>query len=146
MNSSHSVPFTKEELREAFKQMLSGPHKDLIAEAVVELISDSSSKTEKLVKSLSGIIPAAVHTLYDEYYVDASSVSSWQRDDTATKQAGLIDANNRVLCRFIRFEPWDNYQYVIRFEYVNKSGKRAKGVDRVNASQIILAEEFPEDF
>ena len=126
--------------------MLSGPHKDLIAEAVVELIGDSSDKTEKLVKSFSGITPTAVHTLYDEYYVDASAVSSWRRDNTATTQAGLINANNRVLCRFVRFDPWDNYQYVVEFIYVDTSGKKAKGIDSVNASQMILAEEFPEDF
>lgn len=144
--SSHSIYFTNEELRETLKQRLSGPHTDLIVEALVELIGDSADKTQKLVKAMNGIKPKSVHNLNDQYHVRFGMLSSYDRDETATKQAGLINANGLVLCTFIAFEPWNSYEYIIEFEFINRSGEKVRRTDRVKAEQMVLAEEFPEDF
>jgi hypothetical protein len=139
------MEFTKEELKIALKQMLSSPHKDLIAEALDAMLNEYSWRRDLLMKAALGIRPQSQLRLYDEYLVRANWVSSYKRDDVKSKEVGLIDVNDNIKCTLVGFKPWENPPYRIEYECINNNGDRVTFVDDIGYSQLKSYEDFPED-
>jgi len=143
---NRSIKFTDEELQDVLVHNLTGPHKDLLGECIIALNGDSDWKNEKLLKATLGIRPKAVHRLHDEYLVKSGDVSTYDMDVQATRDAGLLSADDMFTCLLIAFNPWELSQYKISYKYIKLSGNEYNATYECLPSYLVVAEEFPEDF
>jgi len=139
------MEFTKEELKIALKQMLSSPHKDLIAEALESMLNEYAWRRDIIMKAALGIKPQSQLRLYEEYAVKASWMSSYKRDDIKSKEVGLIDSYENVKCTLVEFRPWESSPYYVKYECIDTNGNRVTLTDNVQLNYLKSYEEFPED-
>jgi hypothetical protein len=140
-----NINFTEQELIQILRQHLTGPSKDLLAEAILGT-ADSDWRKEKIFKAAMGIRPVSELTLHEEYLVTASSVSTYLMDEAKSIEQGYVNSNDQLTCKLISYNPWESSQYKIEYKYINDTGKEKTTTYDVPASYLTLAEEFPEDF
>ena len=139
------IDFSAEEIEAIIKHSITGPHKDLLAEAIIGLM-DSDFKMGALLKAALGTKRECDLPLKDEYYVNFGHVSNYMFDEVKMKEEGLIDNFDQIKCRLIGFNPWNSSSYNIIYKYLDSSGKECEASYAVDAHSLAVIEEFPEDF
>jgi hypothetical protein len=122
-SDSFEVPFTRDELQKMLKQQLTGPFKDLLAEAIIGLIHDKK-ELGLLTKASLGVRPDPLRTMYMEYYVKESNVSLYSADKIAMQDKGIIREDGRMLCKLVGFNPWTGDGYEIEYSIITFDGKQ----------------------
>jgi hypothetical protein len=141
---SSSLDFTEEELHSIIKQQLTGPNKDLLAEAIFGICEDYDWKKEKIVKASLGIGSVSEHALNEEYKVRKENVSVYEIDYDDSVEKGYLDENGCVLCILKSFNPWASAMYEVEYTYI-RNGKPHTTTYTTYGHYLTLAEEFPED-
>lgn len=141
-----NIQFTDQEILDILQHSLTGPHKDLLTEAVFYLVADTDWKKALLLKATLGNKPKSEYRLHEQYLVRFGLLSAYDRDDAQSKAAGLIREDDFVECILVGFHPWQDYQYEVQFSYINDKGATVFKTDKVKGTQILIAEEFPEDY
>lgn len=144
---NNRVEFSDEEIKQMIKPFLTGPHKDLLGEAIISLIGDSDWKKSKLVRAMLGFKDIATHTLHEKYYVKTHNISTYYWDEDAMKEAGMIDQNGCIIVKLLAFDAFQASCYRIEYQYLDKDSQEPKSTTyEVSASELTVVEEFPEDF
>jgi len=142
----NSINFTDKEIRDIIQQHLVGPNKDLLGEAIFGLMGDQDWKKGLLLKASLGTKPQSVHRVNEYYLVKVSSLSVYDMDTALTKEAGLISENDMFKCKLVEFLPWEHAKYRLSYMYLKSDGSEYKRTYELSAKELILLEEFPEDF
>jgi hypothetical protein len=143
---SNRIDFTDQEIRNIIEQHLTGPQRDLLSEAIFGLMGDSDWKKELLLKASLGIKPQSVHRLNEYYLVKTNSLSTYDMNETLTKEAGLISENDMFKCKLVEFLPWESAKYRLSYMYLKSDGSEYNRTYELGATELLLIEEFPEDF
>lgn len=139
------IDLSDEEFKDMIGQYITGPHKDLLSLAIFGLI-ESEWQRKLLLKAALGLQPKCELKLNEEYLVKKSSVSTYDMAEALTREAGLLSSDNMFTCTLIEFRPWDPNKYRISYKYLKADGSEYPRKYEVNANELRLAEEFPEDF
>ena len=143
---SSNINFSDEEIKDILKQNLTGPHQDLLSDALLGLLDGAEWKHAHLVKATLGIRPMCKHRLYEEYLIPLNSVSEYGIDKKASREAGYINADNKIKAILTTFNPWSSSQYLMKYEFINDKGAIAHNTYSLNKRDLIVAEEFPEGY
>ena len=139
------IDFSAEEIEAIIKHSITGPHKDLLAEAIIGLM-DSDFKMGALLKAALGTKRECDLPLKDEYYVNFGHVSNYMFDEVKMREKGLIDSSDKMKCTLLGFNPWAANGYHILYKYLDSSGKEQEASYAIGKSSLEIVEEFPEDF
>lgn len=141
----NNIRFTDEELREIIEQHITGPNKALLCAAIFGLLGDQDWKKALLLKASLGSIPKNTLVLNDMYLVKKDHLSTYDMDDTLTKEAGLLTESGEFQCKLIAFLPWELSNYRVSYSYLRADGTTSNRQYDLSSDELTIAEEFPEE-
>jgi len=142
---SSSINFSDEEIRNLLKQHLTGPNKDLLSACIHGLNANTDWRQEKLIKASMGIEPICELSINDIYLIHKSEVSTYDIDEDASLEAGLLDVDGNLSCKLTKFNPWEPSMYHIVYKYKKIGGESRRATYDTVARYLKVKEEFPED-
>ena len=152
MSKEISVRLSESEIKEAFKQHFTGPHKDLFSDAVYELIGSDDWKLERLFKAAIGIIPKQLYGIGTKILVPTDHangyISTYKWDMERMESEGLI-VDNRVEVTVMHYNPWEFSPYKVGLKAYKQDTEGDEMVlvsERIKGENCFLSEEYPEFF
>jgi len=143
---SNKVEFSDSEIKDILMTHLTGPHKELLGEAILGMLGDELWKKGLLLKVCLGSQPQSELTLRETYYVDQTHTRYWQHDEDKMIAAGLINENNKIKCVLVKYNPWSATPYEISYKFRDEKDAERIGTTGVVKHQLELVEEFPENY
>ena len=146
MSSEVRITLQENDIKKAIESVVTGPNKELVAEALFENLMESSSiEVEAFIKAVLGVIPELKYSLGQEVVVNKSSIGAWGFNEEVMEQKGMLK-DGKIKAIIVRTSRYGRSPYKIKYDYWSTDDDKLASRDYdVLETQIELSEEFPEN-
>jgi hypothetical protein len=128
---SFVINISKESFINSIEGMINHPHKKIIAEAIVNNLSESSTGLDHLYKALLGIAINTKYNVGDIVYVQHTALPTWRMDMDKT-----ITYQDYIKCEINGINLYRNDPFTVTFAYVDKLGNEVTDEYNVKESHL----------
>ena len=143
-----NISLTESDIRKVIEQVVTGPNKELVAEALFQNLMDSSAQEiGYFIQAYIGNKPVLQYSVKEEVLVAPSNLADWNFDKETMIEKGIIK-NDLMKAKIIEATVFSSKAYTVVFDYWHKEEKKLVTYEegyRISADKIVqLAEEWPE--
>ena len=143
--SNINIEISSDEIEELFRNVLTGPHKNLIAEIVIgHLGYQGGLGLTHLFRAIHGIDNKLLEWAVGmEVYVKENCIYSARKDIDTMKKLGLVYQNEYIKAIITGIDIYNSYSIKLDLITVDVSGKFDTSSHTVKPYYIIRSEEWP---
>lgn len=146
MSSEVRITLQENDIKKAIESAVTGPNKELVAEALFEILMDAgTTEMDAFIKAVLGIVPELKYSLGQEVIIRTNSVGEWDFDREIMEQKGMLK-DGKIKAIISKTSRYARSPYKVLYKYWSKDNKKEEQRDYdLPENSIELAEEFPED-